>query len=157
MLVAWRSKLPADVTFVPVAGPFGANPVPFAKAFYAAQAMGLVDKTHEAMFRAVHLDHTLEVQNITPEQIGAFYGKFGANPQQFASTMASFAIDAKLKRGIQFMQRSGVESSPSIVVNGKYRVTAKSLEDMLRVTDHLVAMERAKTAAPAAPATAPGG
>ena len=157
MLVAWKSKLPADVTFVPVAGPFGGNPIPFAKAFYAAQAMGLVDKTHEAMFRAVHLDQSLPMQNVTPEEISAFYGKFGANPQQFASTMASFAIDAKLKRGVQFMQRSGVESSPSIVVNGKYRVTAKSLEDMLRVTDHLIAMERAKAATPAAPTTAPGG
>lgn len=153
MLVSWKAKLPADVVFTPVAGPFGGNPVPFAKAFYTAQTMGLLEKTHEPMFRAVHIDRSLPIQNVTPEEIGAFYARFGANAQQFVSTMSSFAIDAKLKRGVQFMQRSGVESSPSIVVNGKYRVTAKSLEDMLRVTDHLVAQERAKSAAPAAPAS----
>lgn len=157
MIVAWKSRLPADVVFTPVAGPFGANPAPFAKAFYTAQTMGLLDKTHEAMFRAIHIDRSLDIQNIKPEDIGAFYAKFGANPQQFVSTMSSFAIDAKVKRGIQFMQRSGVESSPSIVVNGKYRVIGKSLDDLLRVTDHLVAQERAKSAAPAAPATSSGG
>ncbi|MGH8077990.1 MAG: thiol:disulfide interchange protein DsbA/DsbL [Lysobacter sp.] len=157
MLVAWKAKLPADVTLVPVAGPFGANPIPFAKAYYTAQTMGLLDKTHEAMFRAVHIERSVPVQNVTPEQIGAFYAKYGANPQQFASTMSSFAIDAKLKRGVQFMQRSGVESTPTIVVNGKYRVTGKTFEDVLRITDHLVAQERAKSAAPAEPAAAAGG
>lgn len=157
MLVAWKAKLPADVTLVPVAGPFSANPMPFAKAFYAAQTMGLLDKSHESMFRALHLERSLPVQNVTSEEIGAFYAKFGANPQQFVSTMESFAIDAKVKRGIQFMQRSGVESSPTIVVNGKYRVMAKTLEDSLRITDHLVAQERAKSAVPAAPAAVTGG
>lgn len=153
MLVAWKAKQPADVTFIPVAGPFGPNPVPFAKAFYTAQTMGLLGKTHEPMFRAVHIDRSLPIQNVTPEEIAAFYAKFGANPKQFASTMSSFAINAKLNRGVQFMQRAGVESSPSIVVNGKYRVMGKSLEDMLRITDHLVAQERAKAAPPAAPAS----
>ena len=157
MVVAWRARQPADVSFVPVAGPFGANPVPFSKAFYAAQSMGLLEKTHEAMFRAVHLDQSLPYQNVTPEQIGAFYGKFGANPQQFVSTMASFAVDAKLKRAVQFMQRSGVESSPSIVVNGKYRVVGRSLEDMLRITDHLVAQERNAGSAPAPAGAGNGG
>lgn len=157
LLVAWKARQPADVKFIPVAGPFGANPVPFAKAFYTAQTMGLLDKSHEAMFRAVHLDRSLSLQSATPEQIGAFYAKFGANPQQFASTMASFAIDAKLKRAVQFMQRSGVESSPNIVVNGKYRVIGRSLEDMLRITDHLVAQERNAAGAPAPADTGTGG
>lgn len=156
MLVAWKAKLPADVAVVPVAGPFGANPMPFAKAFYAAQTMGLLDKSHEAMFRAVHLEKSLPVANVTPEEIGAFYAKFGANPQQFVSTMASFAVDAKVKRGIQFMQRSGVDSSPTLVVDGKYRVTAKTLEDSLRIAEHLIAQERAARAGPAATAPASG-
>lgn len=143
MVLAWRARQPADVKFTPMAGYFGANPEPFAKAFYAAEALGLLGQTHEAMFRAVHLDRTLPLQGADNEKVAAFYAKYGADPKQFASTMASFAVDAKLKRATQFMQRSGVDSSPSVVVDGKYRVTGKTLEDTLRITTHLVAKERA--------------
>lgn len=143
LVLAWRARQPADVKFTAVAGFFGGNPEPFAKAFYAAEALGLRAKTHEAMFRAIHIDRSLDAMKATPEDIAAFYGKFGADPKQFASAMASFATDAKVKRANQFIAKSGVEGSPGIVVDGKYRVTGKTLEDMLRITTHLVAKERA--------------
>lgn len=143
LVMAWRARQPADVKFTPVAGFFGGNPEPFAKAFYAADAMGVRGKTHEAMFRALHIDRSLDMMKATPETLAAFYGKFGIDPKQFASTMASFATDAKVKRANQFIVKSGVEGSPSVVVDGKYRVTGKTLEDMLRIATHLVAKERA--------------
>ena len=143
LVMSWRARQPADVKFVPVAGFFGGNPEPFAKAFYAADAMGVRGKTHEAMFRALHIDRSLDMMKATPETLAAFYGKFGIDPKQFASTMASFATDAKVKRANQFIVKSGVEGSPSVVVDGKYRVTGKTLEDMLRIATHLVAKERA--------------
>jgi len=143
MIKAWRAKQTADVKFTPVAGPFAANPLPFAKAFYAAQSLGLLDRTHDAMFRALHIDQSLPAMTADDAKIAAFYAKYGVDAKQFANTMSSFAVDAKFKRGVQFMQRSGVESSPSIIVNGKYRVIGKTLEDTLRITTHLVAQERA--------------
>jgi thiol:disulfide interchange protein DsbA len=39
--------------------------------------------------------------------------------------------------------RSGVSQTPTLIVNGKYRVIGTSFEDMLRITDALVAQERA--------------
>jgi thiol:disulfide interchange protein DsbA len=95
------------------------------------------------MFRALHIDRSLDMMKATPETLAAFYGKFGVDPKQFASTMASFATDAKVKRANQFIMKSGVEGSPSIVIDGRYRVTGKTLEDMLRIATHLVAKERA--------------
>jgi protein dithiol oxidoreductase (disulfide-forming) len=143
LVMAWRARQPADVKFTPIAGFFSVNPEPFAKAFYAAEALGLRHKTHDAMFRALHIERTVDPTKATAETLAAFYGRFGADPKQFASTMASFATDAKVKRASQFIMKSGVESSPTIVVDGKYRVTGKTLEDMLRITTHLVARERA--------------
>ena len=155
VLLDWRRKQTADVKFTPIAGPFGGNPIPFQKAFYAAQTLSLVEKTHEAMFRAVHIDQSLNYQTITDEQIGAFYAKYGVKAADFIGTMNSFAINAKGKRAEQFMQRSGVSSSPSLVVNGKFLVKGKSFEDMLRITDHLVAQERAALKSSAQAAAAP--
>lgn len=143
MVMSWRARQPADVKFTPVHGFFGMNPEPFAKGFYAAQAMGVQTKTHEALFHAIHLDQTLDAHGATPETVAAWYGKFGADPKQFLSAMTSFAVDAKIKRANQFIAATGVEGSPTIVVDGKYRVTGKTLEDTLRITTHLVAKERA--------------
>jgi len=143
LLHDWRARQPADVKFIPVAGPFGANPKPFAQAFYAAESLGVRAKTHEAVFDAIHVEGALDAMAVTPQSIAAFYGKFGVEPAQFAQAMASAETNAQLQHAIAFIQKSGVDSSPGLVVAGKYRVTGKTMEDMLRITTHLVAKERA--------------
>ncbi|QNP41789.1 thiol:disulfide interchange protein DsbA/DsbL [Lysobacter solisilvae (ex Woo and Kim 2020)] len=143
LVLDWRRRQPADVKFIAVAGPFAANPEPFAKAYYAAESLGLVGKSHDAMFRALHVDQSFDYRDASPEKFGAFYAQFGVTPEQFAAAMKSFAVDAKVKRATQFIAKSGIEGTPSIVVAGKYRVTGKTLEDTLRITTQLVAKERA--------------
>ena len=140
---AWKAKLPADVRFTPVAAPMGGYWIPYARAFFAAQSMGLAGKTHQAMFDALHVDGTLPISKPTPEEIAGFYAGRGADPQRFVAAMASPAVDAQLTRARDFMIRSGVAGTPAIVVNGRYRVIGTSFEDLLRITDHLVARERA--------------
>ena len=130
------------MTYVPA--PFGGFWIPYAKAYYAAEALGVLDETHEAMFGALHLERALPIQNATPEEIGAWYAAHSsADAEEFAATMQSFGTDAKLKRAAQFIQRSGVDGTPSLIVNGKYKVLGRSLPDTLRIASHLVAMERA--------------
>ncbi|GAB3358970.1 thiol:disulfide interchange protein DsbA/DsbL [Lysobacter tyrosinilyticus] len=142
MLEAWSARQPADVKLVPVAGPFGANPKPFAQAFYAAESLGLREKTHVALFNAIHVDGSLDAMQATPQSIAAFYGKFGVDPTKFAQAMDSADTNARMQHALSFIQKSGVDGSPGIIVAGKYRVTGKTMEDMLRITTHLVAKER---------------
>ncbi len=152
----WTQKQPADVKVTPLAAPFGGYWEPYARAFYAAEALGVLEQSHAAMFRAIHVDRSMPAPPTVAsnEQIAAFYTRYGADAKKFASTMDSFAVNAKLKRVAQFLTRSGVESTPDLVVNGKYRVIGgQSFEDRLRITDHLVAMERAAMA-PAAGSSA---
>lgn len=143
---AWKKRQPADVrvTYVPVV--FSKTWEPYAKAFYAAEALGLVDRTHDAVFSAIHLQHTLPGEGKPPTDaatLSKYYAGHGANAQEFAAMMNSFAVNAKIGRGAQFVQRSGVEGTPTIIVNGKYRVTGgQTYADVLRITDHLVAQAR---------------
>lgn len=145
LATAWEQKLPADVRFSYVPAPFGPQWIPYAKAFYVAESMGLVGKTHTALFKAIHIDQTLPGEGKAPDEaaVAAFYGKYGADPKQFLAAMHSFATDAKVNRGKQFMVRSGIGGTPTIVVDGKYRVLGKSYPDMLRITNQLIAQERA--------------
>ena len=155
---AMKAKLPADVHMVYVPAAFGATWDNYAKAYYTAEAMGLADKTHDAMFRAIHIDKTLKGERgmDTPEQIAAFYANYGADPKQFTSSMASFAVATKINRGKQFIMgafsNGDQPGTPAFIVNGKYRVKARSVDDMFRVLNQLVVAERAKrsTATPAA-------
>jgi thiol:disulfide interchange protein DsbA len=39
-----------------------------------------------------------------------------------------------------------VEGTPTVIVDGKYRVTGKNDEDVLRITNQLIAQERAANA-----------
>ena len=143
MVSAWKARLPADVNFTAVAAPMGGHWIPYARAFLAAQSLGLDGKTHKAMFEALHVDGSLPLSRPTPEEIAGFYAGHGANAQRFVAAMASPATDARLEQARAFMIRSGVQGTPAIVVNGRYRVIGTSFEDMLRITDHLVARERA--------------
>jgi thiol:disulfide interchange protein DsbA len=159
---AMKSKLPPDVHMVYVPAAFGAMWDNYAKAYYTAEAMGLVDKTHDAMFRAIHIDKTLKGERgmDTPDEIAAFYAAYGADPKQFTSSMESFAVAAKVNRARQYIvgafANGDSPGTPTFIVNGKYRVKGKNTEDMFRILNQLVVAERAKlgSAAPA-PAAAP--
>lgn len=142
---AWKAKLPADVRFTYVPALFGGTWDDYARAFYAAESMGLVDKTHDALYQAIHIDHTLKGERgrDSVEDIAGFYARYGADPKQFASTMSSFAVNARTNKAKQFAVRSQISGTPSLIVDGKYLVKGTSYENMLHNADVLIARERA--------------
>jgi thiol:disulfide interchange protein DsbA len=142
---AWKAQLPANVRFTYVPAQFGGPWDRYARAYYAADALGLVPRTHDLLYNAIHLDRTLKGERgeDSVQDIAAFYARFGADPQQFASTMSSFAIDGKMRKAKQFMSRVGIEGTPTLVIDGKYRVKGKTREDELRIANQLIAQELA--------------
>jgi thiol:disulfide interchange protein DsbA len=142
---AWKAKLPADVRVTYVPALFGPDWVPYAHAFYAAESLGLVDRTHDAVYEAIHAKNSLpgEGDKPTAAPIAAFYSQYGVTAEQFTNAMNSFAINGKLNKARQFAVRSQISGTPSLIVNGKYLVKGRNWDDMLRIADHLIAQERA--------------
>ena len=60
-------------------------------------------------------------------------------PAAFTAEFWSPWVDAQMKQAEQFVMRTEAYSTPMIIVNGKYRVRGSSFEDVLRITDALVA------------------
>lgn len=145
LLRAWKQKLPSDVRFTYVPALFGGTWDDYARAFYAAESMGVEAKAHDALYQAIHIDRTLKGERgrDSVEDIANFYGRFGVDPKQFASTMSSFAVNAKTARAKQFALRSQITGTPSLVIDGKYLVKGTSYENMLDIADQLIARERA--------------
>lgn len=144
LLNTWKANLPADVRFEYVPGVFGGVSDNFARAYYAAEALNLVDTTHDDLFKATLIERSFTTAS--PEEIADWYGARGADRDAFLSTMQSFAVTAKLNRAKQFALRGGVDATPMIIVNGKYRAMAtgdRGMQGLLDTVDWLVAHERA--------------
>lgn len=141
----WKKKQPAYVHVVYVPADFRPDFKAYARAYYAADALGLVEKTHEAVYKAIHEDHSLPGEGMTldPAKIAAFYAKYGADPAEFQDLMTSFSVDAQVNKAHQFMMQSQIRSTPSLVIDGKYLVKGKTREDMLKNADALIARAHA--------------
>ena len=116
--------------------------VAHARAFYTAALLGVVDRTHHALFEEIH-----EHRNPTDhrEALSAFFERHGVDRTTFAQTYDSFAVESMVRKSMLMQQRYGISGTPSVVVNGKYRVTGRlagSLEDMIPVVMTLVERER---------------
>ena len=139
---AWARRNAKAVSFVPLAAPFGGSWQPYAKAYYAAQALGVAEKSHDAMFLALHTDGTLPLRNATQEEIAPFYARYGVDATKFAAAYDGAAAAQRMEQAGQFIRRSGVESTPTLVINGKYRVVGHDFAETLRIADALIARER---------------
>ena len=142
---AWKQRQPADVALTQVPAAFGGYWTPYARAFYAAEALGVLPQSHDAMFNAIHVQRSLPVNaNVGAEQLAPFYAQYGVDAKRFADTFNSFGVDAKINRAKQFAMKAKIESTPSMVVNGKYTVNVdqQGFEKMLNTVDWLVARER---------------
>jgi protein dithiol oxidoreductase (disulfide-forming) len=146
---SWTAKLPADVKVVHIPATFRADFMQYAKAYYAAEALGLVDKTHNDVYGAIHIKHVIPAEGDRPdeEKIAAWYAGYGVSKDEFLSAMRSFGVNVKVNRATEQMQKSKVPSTPSLVINGRYLVRGNTWDDSLRIASYLIEKERARTGA----------
>jgi thiol:disulfide interchange protein DsbA len=137
---AWKRKLPANVrfTYVPLAS---APDDALARAYFAAEATGVLGRTHNATFRAIHGSSTLP-KNATSAELVEFYRGLGVDPGKFRAALEGAGTGEKLKQARAFALRSGVEGTPTLVINGRYRVRGRTLDDNLRIASYLIALQR---------------
>lgn len=150
---AWRKKKPANVQFTLLPIQFNPTWEMFARAYYAAEALGIAEKAHQAMFDGVHIKRDLR----TLEDVSKLYAQYGKTAQEFIAATKSFGVEAKVKRAKALAPRYQIEGTPTLIVAGKYRITTKSAgtyPKMFEVADFLVAREQAAAAA-VPPAVAP--
>ena len=107
--------------------------------------MGLIEKTHKAVYDGIHVERTIPAEGQRPDEdkIAEFYSKYGVAKDDFLRAMQSFGVQVKVRRATEHMTKSKVPSTPSLVVNGRYLVRGNSYADMLRIASFLIEKERA--------------
>ena len=154
-------ELPANVVIQYLPASFGVSedwPV-FQRAYFTARALGIEQKSHDAMFDAVWKNGKLAIFNLkdvakgqlhakihmpTLHDIAKFYAQYGIKPKQFIDVAHSFSVNMDMKRADKEVMSIGINMTPAIIVNGKYYLTPSSaggFEKMMTLTKWLVARE----------------
>lgn len=147
-LSQWLKKKAADVEFVRAPHTLGQPPNALRnKAFHAANMLGVTDKFHSALFKAIHGERRAMA---TPEELRElFVQSTGVKAADFDGAYSGFAADAGFRRGESMVQALGITSVPTLVVEGRHFVspsTAGGFSGMLAVTDFLVEQSRRERA-----------
>lgn len=140
MLAAWARQQPEGVRVVHVPAAWRSRD-PLATAFFAAEALGQLDVAHPATFDAIHRRGHLS-RNPTLAEIRALYVSLGMDPQRLAAALESPETAAMVDAAHAFVRASGAQGTPTLVVNGIYRVQGRTLGDALRIAGQLAAAER---------------
>ena len=122
-LEAWLKRKPANVEFRRMPAVFQDAWVPLTKAYYAIEAMGLVDKLHQDMFATLHKKN-VRLQNA--DLIFDWAASKGIDRKKFADTYNSFGVNGRTQRSIELTRKYDIPGTPAIAIDGKY-LTAPSL------------------------------
>lgn len=144
LLEKWRKDKPLNVQFIRQPAIFSSLWGKHAKAYFTAEVLGVVDIIHAPFFNAIqNLKRKLE----TEDQLAKFFVEQGVDEKEFRNAYNSFLVDTKMRTAKAMAPRYGITGVPAIVVNGKYKVTAKmagSHEKMIEVMNQLIAKESVK-------------
>lgn len=114
----WLKTKPATVTFRRVPAIFSPKWEIHARAYYAAEALGILEKAHPVIFETIHeLKNKLENE----EDIKKLFTQFGVDEANFKKAFQSFAVEAKVNRAKELTRRYGIDSVPTLVVQGQYQ------------------------------------
>ena len=116
----------------------------YARSYVTANMMGLGDEVHSALMDKLWKEKAVMR---SMEELADFYSQFGVTAESFLATSKSFAVHATMRKDQRQAQAYGVRGTPSLVLNGKYRIAGNaavpSFEVMLDVVDFLIERENA--------------
>ena len=120
---------------------FRENWAAHARAYYASQLLGVTATTHRALFEEIH-EHRKPTDH--KEALGAFFERHDVDRTEFDKTFDSFAVESMVRKSIVMQQRYGIQGTPTVIVNGKYRVSGRlagNYNNMIAVVLALVDIE----------------
>ncbi|NCF44411.1 MAG: thioredoxin domain-containing protein [Proteobacteria bacterium] len=144
LLQRWEEDKPEGAAFSRLPAVFSDDWALMARAFYTAEILGVAEQMHGPLFQAIHV----KPKNIRSEQVmaGLFNESAGVAEEAFSKAYNSFFVRSRVMQARSKSRAYGLNSVPTMIVNGKYRVDGRmagSNQAMLDVVNFLVARERA--------------
>ena len=139
----WRDKQGDKIEFRMVPSPLNPKWSLHAQFFYAAEALGVLDKLHKPLFDAIHKEHR---KLFDKDSLIDFAAEHGIDKKAFSEAWNSFGVFVKVQQARKLGKRFQLTGVPAIGINGKYKTSASlagSHEKMFEVMDELIKQESA--------------
>ena len=138
----WKRNLPNDVDFWKSHITWNAQAETHARLFYSAKALGIEEKAIPAAFTAIWREGRNLLGN---SEVEYFFKGFGIEKERYLSVSNSFGVNNAVKQANNRMRQWTVTGVPTIIVNGKYKVSGTreiGTSRLLDVVDFLIEKER---------------
>ena len=138
----WKRNLPNDVDFWKSHITWNAQAETHARLFYSAKALGIEEKAIPAAFTAIWREGRNLLGN---SEVEYFFKGFGIEKERYLSVSNSFGVNNAVKQANNRMRQWAVTGVPTIIVNGKYKVSGTreiGTSKLLDVVDFLIEKER---------------
>jgi protein dithiol oxidoreductase (disulfide-forming) len=147
-LEAWVKRLPRDVQFKRVPGILNDDWAVDARVFYALEAIGEVGRVHRALFDAIHQQGGVRLRgDAFAKWVADWLAKQKVDMAKYDAASHSFTVESRLRRAAQMARSYQLDGVPTLVVQGRYLVLAKtSPKEMLATTDFLIGETRKQLA-----------
>lgn len=125
-LHAWVQKNAANVNFKRVPMPFMGDTDPEARLYLTLEAMGKADEYTSKVFRAFHVER----QRLVKEDVIVDWAvKNGLDKTKFLAAWNSFGVLTKLKRLKTVQGNYQVNSTPTLIVDGRFMTSPSVVGD----------------------------
>jgi thiol:disulfide interchange protein DsbA len=147
LIKGWAENKPANVRFVQVPAMWNPMLVLHGRMYYTKEILarnGVIEDGalfHDTVYQEIHRRKN---QLSSEAAIQKLFERFGVSAEEFSRAWNSFEVDQKLRVAQDLARRYSIASTPTIVVNGKYRMGAQeagSYPKLLEVIDELVVRE----------------
>ena len=155
LLEEWVKKQGANIVLKRIHVPKGDLTLPQQKLFFTLEAMGVAEQHQARVFHAMHVQREKFTKD---EQVFDWVAKNGFDRKKFIELYRSLPIQNRVRQADKAMADYGIDSWPTVVVDGRYRTSPQQagakLADSepeieyykatLTVMDHLVAKAKAE-------------
>ena len=144
----WLASKPENVDFIRIPAITRQGWSHYARTYYTAETLGVLDPLHERLFIAINRDDR-DLDNM--DKLADFFDEQEVNRSRFEATFYSDEVSQKVQEASLLTRRYGIDSVPAIVVNGKYRTNpelAGGASRVLDVVNELISIEQKNDATP---------
>lgn len=138
----WKRNLPNDVDFWKSHITWNAQAETHARLFYSAKALGIEEKAVPAAFTSIWREGRNLLGN---SEVEYFFKGFGVEKERYLSVSNSFGVNNAVKQADNRMRQWAVTGVPTLIVNGKYKVSGTreiGTSKLLDVVNFLIEKER---------------
>ncbi len=147
-LEAWVKRKPADVELRRVPAVFRESWLPHARIYYTLEALGEVDRLHQAVYAAIHKNNEdLLNSNATAD----WAARNGIQPARWLGAYNSADVERKVEQSKVLTRAYSLSGTPSLVVDGRYLTSssmAESMPGVITTLEGLIVMAREQRRGP---------